>query len=174
MKWKTCSLVVAIMIGAAGSRASAETDPPTLGYIDGTWLSACEGEPAERGECNAAETLVRCFQVKNPQEHAVTCNVAMAALISSATSFPRTYTAVAQTKIAAGDVDWLCFSYDELVEAASAPTLRTIFAPKVSCGSGGEPPPCTAEEMPSNGCSETARLLDCESPTGTCRPRDEE
>ena len=88
MKRLMGGLAAALAIGAFCSVAFA-ADDATVGYVKGTWTSECSGEPLEYGTCNPSDQVIRCFQVKNPEEEMVTCNISMAA-----------------TTPARGDQDW--------------------------------------------------------------------
>ncbi|MDC3962125.1 hypothetical protein KEG38_50370 [Polyangium jinanense] len=179
MKRLMASLAVVMTVGAAGSMTFAQADKATVGYISGSWLQRCEGEPAEFGTCNGSDQHLRCFQVKNTQEDEVNCNISMAGTMKSTTGISRTYIAVDQTKMFAGGIDWLCFSYDDLIRKDSTVSggsrvpgiwkMQKIHEPKVSCGSSGAPSPCTVGQMEQQTCPGTVQMKTCDSPFGECR-----
>lgn len=135
MKTWIGALVVAASM-AVGTSSRAHQDPP-VGYVAGTWLDACTGEPRSHGRCRTGDAHVRCFQVQNPQLTPVGCEISMKAAMSSPTGYERLYTAVEHVLLEGNTSDWLCFSYDELLESTGGHPWRwrmiAVDKPEVSC-----------------------------------------
>ncbi len=132
-----------------GDFAEAQQPLQQIGYVEGSWLTSCSGEPLREGRCKATDRHVRCWQTLNPNTKKVKCNIAMKAnMYNEDEGFKRSYTVGLQTILFATDSDWLCFNYDELLEGGPvAWTVEDISEPVVSCAAGNDEPPCTTQQL---------------------------
>lgn len=105
--------------------------------VDGSWLEACDGEPKEYGRCNVDDAHVRCFKLENKSAQSMECGISMKASMRSPTGYNRLYTANEHTLMYAGDSDWLCFGYDEILESTGGNpwqwSIDEVYEPEIAC-----------------------------------------
>jgi len=105
--------------------------------VDGSWLEACDGEPKDYGRCDAHDAHVRCFELENRSSRTMECGISMKASMISPTGYSRLYTANEHTLMYAGDSDWLCFSYDEILESPGGNAwqwrMAEVYEPEITC-----------------------------------------